>query len=903
MDVHRSRFVPYPASAISALAFSRSSDSGYTVLPALKLAIGRANGDIEIWNPQKGSWVQETVFLGDSISIDGLAWTQDPDEADAEGQTMVGQQRFFSIASSAAVTEWDLATGQLKRKSTGNFSELWCLAAQPRWRPQKGIKEEPRAQDLVAGCGNGTIVLLSTADDDLQFKRFLARVAGNKARCMCVTYQNRDRVIAGFQDSMLRIYDTKNGSLLRTMSLGVGLPGAPKAALVWQVKCLPNGDIVSADSNGEVKFWDGKTYSLLQRINGHESDCLELATSSDGRTVFSGSIDGKVAIYKLSNNAQGRKSWSKTSHRRVHSGEVKAMASFDSKGMSVVVSGGADVSPVVIPLREYGKENLRFLPSLPQMPAVASAPGARLLVSWWNKNVYVWRITKLSSMDCGPEPERPRKLVARLNLETTENIQSVSVSTDGRLLVASTSAEVKLFQLRRRLGYDSLAVRKLNVPEDIATTGARLTKFSADGKWLAIVSPDNEVFVVRLADDPTRPKHLQVLAKVVELDRQHRKILHQSAFKQYERTIAHLSFARDSSVLVAGDLSGYLDSWILEGHEDLTAPAVDVAKRDSQRGSSDAGSDLDSSSDSSDDEDSVTVFFGQHWVDNPAGHLLPKLGSPPLVLSFRPTTRNAHLLVNGNPGVHSTRNNPHAHSHVQPHGQHMLWVMTARHQMFEFDVLGGRLSDWSRSNPTAVLPEDFTKIRDRVMGAIWDTGNGRERLWLYGSSFVCALNVGDDLIASANTQLVAKRRRKPNGDVEDGGTRKRRKLESGAGSKIDISWKEGVADVARRYEDGAWTEVELDREAESAYAINEDEDDDNDIDLQLTRVRSTRDEREFATYADADSMNQRKWWCTFKYRPILGMVPLEDESSIDGNKPLEVVIVERPLWDVQNDNR
>ena len=47
---------------------------------------------------------------------------------------------------------------------------------------------------------------------------------------------------------------------------------------------------------------------------------------------------------------------------------------------------------------------------------------------------------------------------------------------------------------------------------------------------------------------------------------------------------------------------------------------------------------------------------------------------------------------------------------------------------------------------------------------------------------------------------------------------------------------------------------------------------------------------------------RRKWWCTYKYRPILGMVPIGvQETSTDGEelKPLEVALVERPPWDLE----
>ena len=889
MDVHRSRFVPYPISAISALAFSRSSDTGYTgPLPALKLAIGRANGDVEIWNPLKGSWVQEAVFLGDGKSVDGLAWTQDPDDADSEGNVVAGQQRLFSIASSPAVIEWDLATGTVKRRSTGNFSEVWCFATQPRWKPQKSAEEEPRSQDLIAGCGDGTLVHLSTADNDLQFKRFLARVSGKRARCMCITYQKPEIVVAGFADSMLRVYDTRNGSQLRQMSLGIGLPGAPKNALVWQVKALPNGDIVSGDSNGEVRVWDGKNYSLLRRLTGHETDCLDLITSSDGKTIFSGSIDGKMAVYRQSSSDGIRNSWAKSSHRRVHSGEVKAMAAFDSKGMSIVVSGGSDVAPVVTPLREYGKENIRFLSTLPQEAPVTSAPKARLLVSWWEKDVYVWRIARQAAIDATLEPEKSRKLVAKLALSTKDNVRSVTISADGRLLAASTNTEIKAFQLKRRVKADGLAIRKVDLPKDFETLGSRLLSTSPNGKWLVAITPDNEVHVARLAADESQPKRLLCLSETVELDRRSRHPP-QSAYKEYDRTVSKVAWAADNSVLVAGDLSGYLDSWVLEGHEDSTAPAVDRAKHDSDKGSSDDES--ESESDTSDDENAMVVYYGQHWTDNPASHLLPKLENTPLVMTFRPQQQSQRL-ANGNPGVHSTRHNPHAHSHELPAGEHRLWVLTARHQMYEFDVLAGKLSDWSRRNPTAALPEDFFRIKDRAIGSLWDVQ--RERLWLYGSSWVFMLDVAKDLADEDTLQLTGRRKRRRD-DLSDEQARKKYKGTSGAGDKIDPSRRDGGPDAIRRYENGQWTGLDLDsKRRRTVEDVDSGDEEDDYAGLQLTRTRSSGDDEQDVADQARDDV-ERRWWCSFKYRPVLGMVPLEDVARTDSDHPIEVAIVERPM--------
>lgn len=898
MDVHRARFIPYPTSAISALAFSRTSDSGYTgPPPALKLALGRANGDIEIWNPQRGLWVQETIFPGNGARIDGLAWTQDPDEKDADGEVVtVGQMRLFSIASSPSVTEWDLATGRVKRVSTGNFSEVWCLAAQPRLKGEKSRDGEVKTQDLVAGCGDGTMVLLATEEGDLVFKRFLARVAGKKARCMCVSWQSLEKVVAGFADGMIRVWDTRNGSLLRTMSLGSSVPGAPKNALVWQVRCLPNGDIVSGDSNGEVKIWDGRTYSMLQKLNGHDSDCLDLVVGSDGRTMMSGSIDGKIAIYRQSSNERGRKTWARNGQRRLHNGEVNAMAAFDSRNMSVAVTGGSDASPMVTPLREYGKENPRSLPTLPRHPPVASAKRARLLVSWWDQTVMVWKLAKRSNVSLGEEQRKSRKLVAKIDLDTTSAIRSAAITPDGKILGISTSMETKAFQLQQRADNETLAVRKMTLPKDISSSGARVLSVSSNGKWLSAVTLDNEVYVARLAAVAERPKYLQVLSKPVELERRHRPV-ERTAFKEYDRAIDQVAFSPDSSVLVVSDLAGFIDSWVLEGHEDVTAPAVDTARKESRRASSDNGdqSDSDSSDDSSDDDDATTVFYGQHWTDNPSGHLLPRLQAPALLLTFRPPTET-YPLLNGNPGVHPTRHNPHAHSHELPPGQHRLFVLTSKHQIYEFDVLAGRLSDWSRRNPTPALPEAFSKIRDRVMGAVWDASKQRQRIWLYGSNFVTMLDVGADLDGEGTGR---KRRKAKGGGDEDKTARKRLRLESGAGSRKFGNGGGSGAEI-KKYEDGTLVEWKAGREDERADG--DDEEDDEDVDLRLTRVPSDGEQQLTTNGVASAQHSERRWWSTFKYRPILGMVEIENDEAADG-EPVEVVIVERPAWDSQHGGR
>lgn len=348
MDIHRARFVPFPPSAINALAFSHAqADEGNVDPECLRLAVGRANGNIEIWNPAKGSWLQERVFYGGKDrSVEGLTWTQEPDERDDHGKVIPGRLRLFSIGYSSSVTEWDLATGLPARHSNGNHSEVWCFAAQPR-APTKASADSSADshQKLVAGCADGTLVLLSTADDDLRFDRFVSRSSTKKARTLSVAYKDRNTVVAGFADSMIRVFDTRNGNVIRNISLGSGPHGGPKEILVWKVKCLPNGDFVSGDSTGDIRIYDGKNFSQTQRISGHEADVLDLAVSRDGTMIFSGGMDRRTCFYSSNKKSGGAKSnrgekWRKVSHKRYHDHDVKAMATYEGNKLSVVVSGG-----------------------------------------------------------------------------------------------------------------------------------------------------------------------------------------------------------------------------------------------------------------------------------------------------------------------------------------------------------------------------------------------------------------------------------------------------------------------------------------------------------------------------------------------------------------------------------
>ncbi|PGH06385.1 U3 small nucleolar RNA-associated protein 4 [Blastomyces parvus] len=836
MDIHRCRFVAYNPQAINALAFSHppSAEVSGRGVPTLRLAIGRANGDVEIWNPLRGAWLQESILRGGKDrSIEGLAWTQDPseNEVDSSGFKVPGKLRLFSIGSSSVVTEWNLEEGRPARHSSGSFGEIWCLAAQPRWKPTKKDKDgkflppaegEYTGQHLAVGCADGSIVILSTEDGDLRYLRTM-RPSTKKARVLSLTFQDRNTAVAGYADSTIRIFDIRNGKILRTVSMGKGPVKGSKDLLVWSVKCLPDGTVISGDSAGEIRFWDARNYSLIQRIQGHQADVLDIAVSADGESVISGGADQRTTIYKLESGKKSDKSrrWKEVTHRRYHTHDVKAFAVYETKDISIVVSGGLDTIPVVLPLREYGAEHHRKLSNLPQIPQVTSSPSSRLLMSWWDREVCLWYISKRSGLGEQLLDGTSHKLVGKVLFQGDESLTSATLSSDGKLLIAATVAEVRMFSLKWRKGdgKPALRVQKIDLPPVVAEHGAKSVTFSPDRQWICLVRPNNDINLARIVPSSDPKEHPRVLPELIDLERIPRQIRHKEIYGtlgRYERSVRCVVFSEDSRMLACGDLGGFIDTWILEDVQESEKIGKDV-KVNGMTSSDDESSD-------DDDDDAPVVLEGQRWIQTPSESHIPRLKAGILLLSFRPPNpSHVKALTNGATDSHVSLSTLSSTDR--------LMVLTAEHQLSEFEVMKGKLSDWSRRNPKAYLPNEFTILKDRAMGALWDVNQNRERLWLYGPTWMWMFDLSqdfpspDDAVENKDVPGTAKQgRNKRKRDDEEG---KIPKTNTGAGDRIAVSKSDvGMGRKMRKIvgsdeANAQW--IDLKRERTRDEVIEEDE--------------------------------------------------------------------------------
>ena len=504
-------------------------------------------------------------------------------------------------------------------------------------------------------------------------------------------------------------------------------------------------------------------------------------------------------------------------------------------------------------------------------------------------------------------------------------------------MVATTSC-IKIFRLRFRNG-PTIKVGKLDLQPAMSNSGAKTVAFSPDRRWLLIIRLGSSIEMHRLTEIEGKKDTPRLSDKSVLLRRMKRaQDVTENVYGShvnYNRSIARIAFSADSKILVVGDLSGYIDTWVLEGYEDLTQ--VDTVANGVFNSESSDDDDTDS-----DEEQHPIVIYGQHWIRNPAAPLIPKLNAPPLILAFRPSQTSSNSF-NGNPKVHPTRHTPHPHFHVLPNGEDRLLVVTSENHIHEFEVLTGRLTEWSRRNPTACFPAKFREHRERAMGVVWDIRKPKERIWLYGSSWLWMFDLTQDLSEYLDLEnkpsstdeeekaqakgILSKRKRetddeRPRAEASRPGNRS-----TGAGSQIrDSTLTSGIGRKVRKIEG---TEVTNGRFLNLTQELSQDSDDEKEDQVAASALiklrRTNRDLMQQGEHEVATGKNQvqesgamipdavistPRYWYTHNYRSILGIVPIgvgrdpgselqrKSAAGNGGDEELEVALIERPVEEV-----
>lgn len=497
-----------------------------------------------------------------------------------------------------------------------------------------------------------------------------------------------------------------------------------------------------------------------------------------------------------------------------------------------------------------GRENHRQVSSLPQQPPIASARKSRFIVSWWEREVHIWILRK-SASDIAADSSKDhdldqnRKLLKTIVIKGESNISSATINPEGTLLVVSTTTDVKAFRLSHSSPTKPSDVKLVaaQLPAKLTSSGGSHVQLSTDSSWLALVQDGSRVLVAKV--DNTDKDAMISSRNIFRLARIKREIpnyVRNGGLGSYDRNIVRLAFSPDSKMLATADIAGYIDTWVLRGHGERT-----------QGGQEDASS---SESDLSDSDQESIDPEAELWVRNPNGKRLPKLPSAPVVLSFSEDV----------PGTKE---------------DYSLLVLTSAWNLLVFHPLAGSLTPWTRRHPHKSLPAPVRDLLDVPKGAVWQGS----RVWIYGVSFLAMIDFSRDLPASAptsGTEVVP---------AHAGNKRKRNGFRSGAGGKTE---RHSLAPhLVNKHADGQDEQMDLD-DAKPGDESNSDEEMGDAEGGELTHLRQVKSDETPGTDLVETGTERKSWWMTYKYRPIFGIVPLEED---------EVALVERPMWDVDMPDR
>ena len=745
MDLHRCRVSARGHAPINALAFSCTAANrdyhGMVNSSPLRLAIGRVNGEIEIWVIESGIWGQEQILQsGHGRSIEGLVWFQGEQMTSSQySATTVegshgpewGYPTLLSIGYSTMVTAWSLKTGLPVQHIDAEHGTIWCLSA---WHTSHISNGKELGSPMIAvGCDDGTVVLLSAMDGTIRFHKRLLGIATSKSlsRVLSLTWLDSTSLIIGQADGRIRFHDLAGRKDQRIAVVTGGARTTAKHISIWSIARLSQTTFATADSSGEIKIWEAPDLNLLQRLGGHTGDAFSLQSNLSGTRLLSGGMDRKTVLYEMSSNQR----WVKSAHRRFHQHDVRALASHEFDNSSFAVSGGMDGVAIVIPSDRFSHGRHRRLPAVPQLPCIRFCLAHRLAVMWEKRQVRIW---SLSQRARHAHPRCSSIANHRLKLSLTllgdEHISGADISPDGRLLVVATVSRIRLFRIQPSDAVPGSKLCKQRLDPILSEAGARLVRFSPDSTWLLVVGRDSRLIMTKIAASNHTPYSLVLPDRATDTAVSAGQ---RGAHHRLSPVVTCAEFAQDSQRLGIGTSSGEIQIWS-QGEGPSTCsqeagkrPADGFNKlldpRSTEASLAQAHSKLDWGS---------TVWSTENSC------AIKNVGASPLVLVFRQEKQERRSSSRGSTCLGDSDHSTPLLDDYSCSALNLI-VFTAKHEIFEFRILTGQLSPWSRAHPPNKIPAALHTVADRVMGCFLESRAEGTRLWAYGSTWVCALMLVD----------------------------------------------------------------------------------------------------------------------------------------------------------------
>lgn len=308
---------------------------------SVRLALGAANGDIQIWQVQDRK--QIAVWKAHTDWIRSIRFHPN-------GALLI------SASDDETIGIWEAQSGRLLRRLHKHRGRVLAVAVSPDG-------------ELLASGGQDRILRLW----EISTGKCLVELSRHPKWIQSLAFHPEGNLLASNDcDGLICLWDVRSGDCLRTLQVD--------NPYVWSLAFAPGEDLL-ASGGCDLRLWDFRNGTCVQTLSGHTGDIRTVAFSPDGSMLASGSRDHTVKIWNVQIG--------QVTHVFDEHTESVLSVSFSPDGRTL--ASGSDDQTVKLwnihtgqcltTLQGYSR-HINAIAIHPQQPVIASGGSDRLVRLW-----------------------------------------------------------------------------------------------------------------------------------------------------------------------------------------------------------------------------------------------------------------------------------------------------------------------------------------------------------------------------------------------------------------------------------------------------------------------------------------------------------------------------------------
>ena len=344
---HKKTFAMHPDCSAIGAAFS---PDGITV------AVGSANGTVYLYDLNTGE--HKMILSEHKDHVASLAFSPD------------GKILATASFDEETICLWDVHTGAHRR----------ILTEHPLNVGYGGLAFSPDGKTIASGGGDGTIRFWDAHTGDAK-KIF----SGHSQEVRSVAFNpNGNYIASGCASGIIRLWDAVTRQPIRTLNE----PKNGRIESAYSIVFSPDGKTLFCGTGDGIHLWDAHTGEHKLMLTGHTSFVDDIALSSDGNILASGSRDNTIRLWDAHTGE----------HKRTLIGHKKLINSIAFSPDGKILASGSDDRTIRLWDVATGKNKMVLTGHKRRVQSLAFSPDGKILASGdTDEIIHLWDINTVKT--------------------------------------------------------------------------------------------------------------------------------------------------------------------------------------------------------------------------------------------------------------------------------------------------------------------------------------------------------------------------------------------------------------------------------------------------------------------------------------------------------------------------